>query len=52
MISGVKRVHFKQVDIKEADLSASIQDIILHSRGLQNVKISSCLVHTSAKQFA
>ncbi|XP_035713732.1 uncharacterized protein LOC118438087 isoform X1 [Folsomia candida] len=40
---GVKRVHFKQVDIKEADLSASIQDIILHSRGLQNVKISSCL---------
>ncbi|XP_035713733.1 uncharacterized protein LOC118438087 isoform X2 [Folsomia candida] len=43
MMAAFQVWDLEKVDIKEADLSASIQDIILHSRGLQNVKISSCL---------
>ncbi|XP_021961515.1 uncharacterized protein LOC110857211 [Folsomia candida] len=39
---GVKSANFRYAGITQDDFSASIEDLILHSRGFKSVKIGSC----------
>lgn len=44
LILGAKSVHFERTGIKQADFSASTEDIILLSRGFKHVEISGVVV--------